>query len=244
MFHKLYLIMGDFKRQMGRKNISSFAASIAFFLFLSLVPMLIMICTIIPFTPLTEENLLKVVMEISPDMLEPLFVNIISDVYAKSAGTLSIAALATLWTAGKGVLALIRGLNEVNDTEEKRNYFVVRAVASFYTLIMLIILILSLILNVFGNVLLDMILVRLPRTRELFDFAMNFRFLAVWAILTLLFAAIYTYVPNKKLKFRAQIPGAVFSAVVWSIFSWCFSLYVNCTAMAFPPTEACQLSSL
>lgn len=227
MFHKLYLIMGDFKRQMGRKNISSFAASIAFFLFLSLVPMLIMICTIIPFTPLTEENLLKVVMEISPDMLEPLFVNIISDVYAKSAGTLSIAALATLWTAGKGVLALIRGLNEVNDTEEKRNYFVVRAVASFYTLIMLIILILSLILNVFGNVLLDMILVRLPRTRELFDFAMNFRFLAVWAILTLLFAAIYTYVPNKKLKFRAQIPGAVFSAVVWSIFSWCFSLYVD-----------------
>lgn len=227
MVKKLYLILGDFRRQMNRKNIGSFAASTAFFLFLSLVPMLILICTIIPFTPLTEENLIKAVTEISPDMMEPLFINIISDVYDKSAGILSVAAVATLWSAGKGVLALIRGLNEVNEVEEKRNYFLLRTVASFYTMIMILVLLLSLLINVFGNVLLDMILARVPKTRLLFDFAMHFRFLAVWLVLTVLFTAIYTYVPNKKLKFRAQIPGAVFSAVVWGIFSWCFSLYVE-----------------
>ena len=33
--------------------------------------------------------------------------------------------------------------------------------------------------------------------------------------------------PDKKLAFREQIPGAVFSAVGWSIFSWVFSYYVT-----------------
>lgn len=36
---------------------------------------------------------------------------------------------------------------------------------------------------------------------------MNFRFILVWAVLTLLFAAVYTYVPDVKLKFKEQIPG-------------------------------------
>lgn len=229
MIQKLYIIIRDFQRQMNRKNISSFAASTAFFLFLSLVPMLIMICTIIPFTPLTEENLLNGITEFTPDMLDPLMISIISDVYDKSAGVLSVAAVATIWSAGKGVLALIRGLNEINEVEEKRNYFLLRSIASFYTLIMLVVLLLSLGLNVFGNVLLDMILAKLPKTRLLFDFFMHFRFLAVWLILTILFTALYTYIPNKKLKFGLQIPGAVFSAVVWSIFSWGFSIYVETT---------------
>lgn len=227
MIRKLYLILEDFRRQMNRKNISSFAASTAFFLFLSLVPMLIMLCTIIPFTHLTEENLLNAILEIVPDMLDPLVSGVVSDVYDRSAGVLSVAAIATLWSAGKGVLALIRGLNEVNETEEKRNYFLLRAVASFYTLVLLLVTLLSLLINVFGNVLLDMIFAKVPRTRMLFDFFMNFRFLAVWLILTILFTAIYTYIPNKKMKFGMQIPGAVFSAVVWSIFSWCFSIYVE-----------------
>ena len=38
---------------------------------------------------------------------------------------------------------------------------------------------------------------------------------------------IYAYIPNKKLRFTWQIPGAVFSAVVWNVFSWAFSIYVT-----------------
>lgn len=227
MIRKLYIILDDFNRQMNRKNIGSFAASTAFFMFLSLVPILIMICTIIPYTHLTEENLLNGISEIMPSVLEPLMVSVVSDVYEKSAGVLSIAAIATLWSASRGVLALMRGLNVLNGVEEERNYFVVRGIAAFYTLVMLAVLLLSLIINVFGNVLLDMIFFRVPQTRQLFNFAMNFRFLVIWLIMTLLFAAVYAYVPNKKLRFRAQMPGAVFTAVVWSIFSWGFSIYVE-----------------
>ncbi|MCH5269777.1 MAG: YihY/virulence factor BrkB family protein [Lachnospiraceae bacterium] len=226
---KLYLMLQDFQKEMNKKNISSFAASMAFFLFLSLVPMLILVCAIIPYTSLTEQNLVNLITEFTVDALDPLIRGVIADVYRKPVGILSVAAITTLWSASKGILALIRGLNEVNEVEEQRNYFVLRTLASFYTFIMIVILVLSLALNVFGNVLADIILAKLPKTRIIFDFFMHFRFLAVWLVLTVLFTTIYTYVPNKKLKYKMQLPGALFSAVVWNIFSYFFSLYVDNT---------------
>lgn len=227
MLHKILVLGRDFSARMKKQNISAYAASIAFFFFLSIVPMLIVICTIIPYTPLTERNLVEALTDLVPDMAAPLVVSLISDVYEKSAGILSVAVIATLWSASKGVTALMRGLNAVNGVEEKRNYFVVRGVASLYTLVMLVVLILSLFLNVFGNQLVKLILYRVPVLRELVFFLLHFRFLLVWVVLTVLFSAIYAYVPDEKLKFTEQVPGAMFTAVVWNVFSWGFSLYVN-----------------
>lgn len=227
MIRKLYLLVSDFSAQMKKQNISTYAASIAFFFFLSVVPMLIMICTIIPYTPLTEENLVELVTDFLPDQVDPLAESLISEVYNKSAGILSVAILATVWSAAKGVMALMRGLNAINGVEEQRNYFVVRAIASFYTVVMLVVVILSLFLMVFGDQLVTFALHRLPQLQKMVSFAMNFRFLLVWAILSVLFAAVYAYVPDRKLNFKEQIPGAVFSAVVWSVFSWFFSGYVT-----------------
>lgn len=227
MVRKLYLIGMNFSAQMKKQNISAHAASIAFFFFLSIVPMLIMICAILPYTPLTEENLVKAVTDVVPDMAVPLTESLISDVYDRSAGVMSVAIIATIWSAAKGVLALMRGLNAVNGVEEKRNYFVVRAIASLYTVVMLIVVILSLFINVFGNQLVNLALHRFPLLQDIATFAMNFRFMVVWVVLTVLFAAIYAYVPDERLKFKEQIPGAAFAAVVWSVFSWVFSIYIN-----------------
>ena len=223
---KLYVVLKDFSDEMRKQNISAYAASIAFFFFLSVVPMLITICTIIPYTPLTEEDLVTAVTDLTPEMVDPLAESLVSDVYNRSAGILSVALIATIWSAAKGVMALMQGLNAVNGVEEKRNYFIIRLIASLYTVVMLVVVILSLFIMVFGNQLVNLALHRIPNLKRVVSFAMNFRFLLVWVILSLLFAAVYAYVPNKKLHFRDQLPGAVFAAVVWSVFSWGFSLYV------------------
>lgn len=227
MIRKLYLIGRDFSAQMKKQNISAYAASIAFFFFLSIVPMLMVICMVIPYTPLTEENLVQAVTDITPDKVDPVVEGLIADVYDKSAGILSVAVIATLWSAAKGVMALMQGLNAVNGVEEKRNYFVIRAVACLYTVVMLIVVILSLFINVFGNQLVNLALHRIPQLQRLVAFLMHFRFLVVWAVLTLLFATVYAFMPDDKLRFREQIPGATFAAVVWSVFSWGFSMYVD-----------------
>ncbi len=47
------------------------------------------------------------------------------------------------------------------------------------------------------------------------------------AIQILLFTAIYMVLPNKRNGFWESLPGAIFSAVGWAVYSWAFSLYVT-----------------
>lgn len=225
--YRLYFIGRDFARQMTKKNIGAFAASMAFFMFLSLIPLLMAICAILPFTSLTEENLIMAITRITPDAMNGFAIQVVSDVYTRTAGTITVFAIVAIWSAGKALLALILGLNAIYDYEEMRNYFVLRAIACIYTVIMIAAMLLSLFLMVFGNSIVDILTRDLPRFQVVAQFVMHFRFLFSWLILTILFSLIYAYVPSKKMHLKPQIPGAMFSAVLWSIASYAFSVYVD-----------------
>ena len=99
---------------------------------------------IIPFVPLTRADFMRVVIEIVPSSVEPLAISVINDVYQQSVGLISFSIVAILWSAGKGLLALLRGLNVINGVEEKRNYLVLRIVTSFYMVLILFVIILTL----------------------------------------------------------------------------------------------------
>lgn len=227
MLRRLIFIGYDFGKHMSKKNISAFAASTAFFLFLSLIPMLMLLCAVIPYTPVTEANLLRVVTNIAPDTMDALLSGIITEVYDKSIGIISVTAIVTLWSAGKGILALMRGLNAINDVEENRNYVLLRIVASLYTIMVVLLMLISLIIMVFGNTLVNIIEGQIPQTAYLFDILMHFRILVVWFVITVIIALMYTYMPGAKLGFKMQLPGAAVAAVGWSIITWGFSVYVD-----------------
>lgn len=227
MLRKLFFVLTDFLGKMKKQNINAYAASTAFFFFLSFVPILILVCTILPYTPLTEQTLLMVTNGIVPEKIAPLLEGMIHEVYMKSAGLLSIAAVVTIWSAGQGVLALIRGLNTIQGVEDKRNYFLIRIVASLYTIAMLVAVLISLIILVFGNRLMTMILIKIPKQELFLELIMNLRNIPVCLVLTLILAVVYAYVPGKKQKLRTQIPGAFLAAVAWCVFSYGFSLYVD-----------------
>ncbi len=225
--YRLFYIFRDFNWQMTKKNIGAFAASTAFFLFLSMIPLLMSLCAILPYTRLTQANLITAITRFTPDAMEGLVVGIVSDVYARSAGTITIFAIVTIWSASKAMLALIHGLNAVNGVEERRNYFVLRFIASIYTVIILVAMILALLVMVFGNVIVNLLLADIPPLHLVAQFIMHFRFLISWVVLTFIFAMIYAYVPDSKMRFKAQIPGAAFSAVMWGAASYVFSVYVD-----------------
>lgn len=227
MIYRLFLIFRDFNWQMTKKNISAFAASTAFFLFLSIIPLLMALCAILPFTSLTEANLISAITQFTPDAVDGMVVRVVSDVYDRSAGTITVFAIVTIWSAAKAMLALIHGLNAVNDVEEKRNYFVLRMIACVYTVIILAATLVALFVMVFGNVIVDLLLKDIPPFYLVVRLVMRFRFLISWAILTLIFAMIYAFVPSTKLRFKAQLPGAAFAAALWGIASFAFSIYVD-----------------
>ncbi|MBR1477504.1 MAG: YihY/virulence factor BrkB family protein [Lachnospiraceae bacterium] len=215
--------------EMNKCNIAAFAASTAFFIFVSFVPMLIMICTIIPFTPLTEEVLVGAVVDVLPDMLDDVAVSLISEIYDSSAGILSLAIVSTWWIGGSGMLALIRGLKWIYGILETRNYILLRIISSLYTLALLVMVSISLVVLIFGNYLKGIVAEHFPAFRSISFIWNRAKFLFAFVFLVILFELMYTYLPNMKLRLRKQFLGAVFAAAGWSVFSYIFSLYVTHT---------------
>ena len=230
MRKKLWAIFNDFIANITKKNISAYAASTAFFSFISVIPALVLVCYILPYTPLTQEDLIAAIQEILPDTVLPMVSQIISEVYRSQTLVISISTILLIWTAGKGMMALMQGLNVINDDEEKRNYFVIRLVASLYTLGMIVAVVVSLFLMVFGETIyrqMQGLLTLIPHISLVIETFIHFRILIVVCILTLVFTFIYWLVPNKKMKYKKQLPGALFSAILWCVFSYVFSLYVD-----------------
>lgn len=223
---KLVRMILGFTRQMSRANVNAYASSAAFFIFLSMIPIIILICSVLPFTPLQKSDLLTVV-QLMPAPMVPLMIALIDSLYNSTVGIISVAAVVTVWSAGKGMLALVRGLNAMNGVMEDRNYFVQRLMASFYTIVMLILLIVSLVLMVFGDTLVRVISGHFPLVQQLMSLLMYFKPLFSWGILTVAFMMIYAFVPNVKLHVKDQWPGAVFTAVSWNLFSQGFSIYIE-----------------
>ena len=91
---RIYRILRGFGRQMSRANVNAYAASTAFFLFLSLIPMVMLICSIIPYTPLKESDLTKAVL-LLPTTISPLLSSLIASIYDNSFGIMSACLLYT-----------------------------------------------------------------------------------------------------------------------------------------------------
>ena len=214
---------------MQKKNIQAFAASTAFFLILSLIPLLIMLSSLLPYTKLTEADLLRVLTDITPDFGDDIISSLVREAYDETVAVFSISALVTLWSGALGMLALIRGLNCIYDANERRNYFYLRFIAVLYTIAMFIIVLVMLALMVFGEQMRSIFLKTIPNMSGFVDFLVHFKFIVVIGIAAFFFAMIYTYVPSAKMKFLFQLPGAFLSAIAWYAFSWVFSIYVNLT---------------
>lgn len=227
MIKKIYVFCVNFSKAFNKKNVSDYAASAAFFLFLSLIPLLMLLFSILPYTVATEQELLDISLRYIPDTMYGFITGIINEIYANSAGIITVTALVTLWSAGKGMQALIRGLNSINDIVEIRGFFILRALACLYTVIMLAATIIMMVLLMFGKSLFRIILMYIPELYKIRHLILYLRYPVSWLVLVILFEVIYCFVPSKNQKFVAQLPGAIFSAIIWSIASFGFSVYLH-----------------
>lgn len=224
---KIVLIIRKFAEESNKCHISAYSASAAFFMFLSMIPMLLLICSILPYTPVTEADLMEVMAAILPTSLVPLAINTVADVYDKSPAIVSISAVATIWSAGKGMLAVIRGLNAIQGQTKPQNYFVQRFRASIYTVILLIVILVSLIIGVFGSAIGAVLEEKFGGISVFSPLFSNLRLLIVLSVLVLFFTALFTWIPNGKQEWKTQVVGASFVSIAWSVFSYVFSIYVN-----------------
>jgi membrane protein len=207
-------------RVMGR------AAELAFYLILSLFPLLICLLSLLTFLPGSRELAMQYLSRLLPEEALSLIRKWVSELFeSRSGAVLSFGLLFSLWSASTGVAALMDVLNTAYDVQEGRSFLKTRLTALLLTFALTVLLFAGIALVIYGRTLAEW----------LFDY-WDIPFSGIWEVFTyisgvlLLFASLvltYNLAPNVDRATNRVWPGSFFSVAGILIFSWFFSLYLR-----------------
>lgn len=217
-----------FIKKFNEHQVSIHAAQVAFFIMISLFPFLMFSITLLQYTPISENVILTVVKSIIPGNLSNVILNWLKESYAASSGTiLSITVITTLWAGSKGFSSIAFELDCIYEVPNRRNPILRRLLSLVETAAFTLMIIFSLILLVYGNQIVQIINNFFPFLSNLKIIIFILRSSVSFLIFVFYFQCIYRFIPNRKSKFREELPGAGFSAFLWIVFSYLYSLYID-----------------
>lgn len=211
----MWLFIKEFVNRFRDEDISVFASCASFFIMISSIPFIMLLLGLSKyFIPLSADEILHGLSVFLPVDIYKFTETIVFEIFSKAPGSLlSITAITTLWSASRGILAIIQGLNNVYNAP-KYGFIQGRIIAFFYTFIFILALIVTLILLILSNSLLGI-------------FSANIYIPILWILLSLIFSLMYKFLPQKKSTFKSQLPGAMLVSILWIGFTLLYSLYIN-----------------
>lgn len=223
--NRIFLLLTGFMKRTEQDHIGAYAAQAAYFLIMSFIPFVLFLSACVRYTPLTYATVRRAIMGFVPVNLQEFVLGIVAQVYYKNAAVVPITAILALWSSGKGMQALMNGLNTIYHVQETRNWLINRIYSVFYTFLFIVALIASLLLLVMGNLIQAALVKYVPFLGEIIGRVISARTFLVFVVLFLVFLVLFKAIPNRKATLKSQVPGALLTAIAWSLFSYFFSIY-------------------
>ncbi|AEV70562.1 YihY/virulence factor BrkB family protein [Acetivibrio clariflavus] len=209
-------------------DVPALASQLAYYFILALFPFLIFLINLISFTPITSEQALNDLSKVIPNIAYDIIKKVIDQTsHANRQTFLSFSMVAALWAASNGMNAVIKSLNKAYDRHETRSLWKVRLLSIIATIAFAFTIILSFFLLILGEVIGKSIFVFLGLSNSFKTLWSCIRFMSPAAIMIIVFALLYRYMPNRRMKYSEVLAGSIFSTVGWLIISVLFSIYVN-----------------
>ncbi|MBI5974729.1 YihY/virulence factor BrkB family protein [Staphylococcus canis] len=214
--------------RISKDDASGLAAQLAYYFMLSLFPMLIFILSLVPLFKIDTQSIISQIQNNAPADTATIITGIIKDVMGNAnGGLLSIGLILALWTASNGMTALMNSFNVAYDVEDSRNFFVSKALAIFFTILIGITLPLTMVLFTFGEQIGNLLFGPLGLDDEVRWVFSIVRTALPVIVIFIVFIVLYTVAPNVKIKMKSVIPGALFTTVVWILGTIAFGFYVS-----------------
>ena len=233
LIKKIYHWYMPFHKTMTRDNIFAIAAQTAFFLILSAVPLVMFLLSVFQRLNISPDAL-KVLLRTERNGLDiTVFAQSLTSMYDDSVGLSIVTAVATLWSASKGIHAITNGLNRIHNTYENRNWLAIRLRAMLHTLFFMLIIIVTVIIIFLGNTLSDLVEPYLGHLPGYVEVIYSLRYVLMFFYQVFFFTLLYRNIPNlKRYKrreygIRCQLPGALFCAASWHVLLFVISVYVT-----------------
>jgi membrane protein len=142
-------------------------------------------------------------------------------------GLMTISILASLWATSSGVEALREALNQAYGVEEPRSIWFCRLQSLAFTIIFSICIILIMLVLVVGPVVWSYVQPLLDVPWEWGWSYEALRYSVAVALLYLVVALLYRWLPARHLPRREILPGAAVTVVLWVALASLFSLYLQ-----------------
>ena len=219
------------------------AAQAAFFILLSVVPIISLILAVTTYLPFTQQDVLHLMMQIIPDDLIGYVQDIIADLYARAGKTvISVSAITMLWSASKGIAALMDGFNTMYQLRrDNSNWVVSRCIAIVYTVLFILLFVIAMcgyvMVSHYYQEYIKGVFEIESATRTIL---LLIRYVMGWLLFYGFLLMLYVILPggfglpigkeekvNLGERVRQQMPGAAFAAVAWLVISRIVVIYID-----------------
>ncbi len=215
-----------------RDRISLYAAQASFFVLLSGIPFLMLLLSAgREWILFSDMDIVGMIAEWIPEDFRSAFTSLAGQLLEDGGlPILSVTALATLWSASRGMAAVERGMSGVYGIGEDRRLIPSLVRSVIYTAMLIVLLYATFFLLVFGGGIADLFLSVLPALRGPLTALMQARGWLLFPILSSFFSLLH-YVIVRRIRPPGRrpwvLPGALLTAVGWMAFTRGYSLYLR-----------------
>lgn len=207
-------------------NAGTYASSIAYYSFMSIVPVAAIVISLVSVVGLSQQEVLAFLHAIAPNALYEFLDTLVSDAYERSGLAFSLSTITLLWSASKGVRALRAGLNVAYGTDETHGAPWVVAI-SVVAVIGIGALLAAAMYLVFSDGVVRALGRAVPGLEVKDGFVTAVGATAVLGVGVVGLAACYAYLPAGKRRIVSQLPGAVVATLACGVMSLGFRIYVD-----------------
>lgn len=209
-------------------HVSSLASQLAFDILFSSFPFIMLMMALIGFIKVDPIEVISVLHNIMPEQVYELVSNLaLQLLQARNGNLLSFSLIFSLYAASRAFRAIRYGLNRAYDEEEDKNMIKVIILSIVFMIIITFMIIFVLTFIVFGEMIGQALVEWLGLDIGILKFLKWLRYPIGLGGMIIVFSSIYRLVPSRKIKWREAVPGAIFTSIVWIIFSVGFAFYVN-----------------
>ena len=219
------------KEQMNHREIKALPEQIAFNLIMAIVPLLVVIVQLGTYLSLNTDLVKYLITAYAPQEVQQLLLYLFDTTSAPQSGTLFVllTAISFFWLISKGFYGISIAANTTYQVPLMKFAYLERIFSFMMLCFMILLLVVAIILALFGQAIISLVfhllniqvdsymIILLNTLRSTISFISYFSF----------FVLLFYLAPTIKIKIHEIIPGALVTAVGWSVASIGFSFYVN-----------------
>ena len=223
-----YNFIKKFAQKSHEDSLPAYAAQTAFFVLMSFFPFVLLLLLLVNKMSFVRSNIAGYILDIVPKDLKEYVLYIIDDVfYSESYSFTVLTAVISIWSAGKGIQALTYGLNRIYRVKKNRNYFFARIISALYTVLFMILCILTMVIYMFGTQITRKVIEINPAIENATILVFSLKSAFIFLVILIVLQLIYYQLPGRHGKFRYELPGAFFSSIAFLMLARGFSFYMR-----------------